>query len=174
MDPHLALCNPAPFAYADFSVRLDPCTQFALARGHRVTRPLVEPGDDGVKHLLLFPGCFPRPVLLALLSSPLSFLCFSLLVRTVKSKVLRPLRTGRSDGSMVGRLVERPSPDPLAASIPIASFCLFPRLSDRACAHKYTSRIYSRLFSIHFNAQTRNFSRTQAERPPFTPRNASR
>lgn len=77
-------------------------------------------------------------------------------------------------GRMVRWLVERPSPDPPAASIPIASFCLLPRLSDRAQAHKYGSRIYSRLFSIHFNAQSCNASRAHAERPPFTLANVSR
>lgn len=71
---HTSRCNPAPFAYADFSVRLDPCTQFALTRRHGVIRPLVEPGDDGVKHpLFLFPCCFPHFVFLAPLSSSLSF-----------------------------------------------------------------------------------------------------
>lgn len=76
-------------------------------------------------------------------------------------------------GRMVRWLVERPSPDPPAASIPIASFCLLPRLSDRAHAHKYASRTYARLFSIHFNAQS-SVCRTYRRHTSFTLVNVSR
>lgn len=40
---HTSLCNPSPFAYADFSVRLDLCSV-------RTSTRTLELCDDGVKH----------------------------------------------------------------------------------------------------------------------------
>lgn len=99
---HTSRCNPSLFAYADFSVRLDPCIQFALVRGHRghwwnsVTMVLSS---------FSFPVASLVSSFFSAIFSLLSFSSLFLLVRTVKSKVLRPIvdwSVGWFDGWPVG------------------------------------------------------------------------
>lgn len=123
-----------------------------------------------VEHPFFFSFADPLFPSFVLVSPPSSLSLFFSLPPYSWDELLRARCLDRCGlvGRMVRWLVERPSPDPPAASIPIASFCLLPRLSDWADAHKYALRICCCLFSIHFNARSCNAS------PSFTFANVSR
>lgn len=98
----------------DFSVRLPAYARFTLATETQSHSPLADPVRPPIVtaplSLALFRGPF-RPLSSSPREGPVPLFLAS--VRTVKrARCSAPTVAGRSDGSMVHRLVERPSPDP--------------------------------------------------------------